>query len=258
MNFITNLNRVPGVFQVISTYPNLKIRDRASYGISIWMKIFWYSVFVLFFIMCAYVAVKRTLVILPGLREILTLNFLQGVNTIIHDIGISENKTLIYNINNIFNEPGFAFYVFFMFPLIILLTILLCISILWWAFGITEICADRNSLTINYILLGLTYKISCLSKDIKYFNQFLPEDDDEYNWMLEVVTNLSRSHEKKYFIRQARRNQITGNTVTRMNQAIIYLYDYRDPSSIAWLGTTLADFYGIPFRSTWQSNNPTP
>ncbi len=232
-----NLNQIPNDFQVLSTYPQLQIRDRIDNTNPIWVRI----LFLILAIFCLCVSVMFGRLLLPGLLEIVTLHVWKGVDTIINDV------------NNFYQKPFGVWG-----GIVALFTSVaagcLGIWVLWCIFGFTEFQGNRNSLKIRYKLFGLSYNVFCLSENVKYFNLFQQGNDDDCIWRLEIVTNRKYPYKTKYFQAWAMGEQVGGN-VTRLDYETINLYDRSEPSSIAWLGSVLADFYGISFRSSWQSNN---
>jgi hypothetical protein len=237
MNLRANLNQVPNNFQVLSTHPQLKIRDKIHDSDPILLRILSF----ILAISSLYISVMFGRTILPGLLEIVTLHVWKGVNTIINDA------------NNLAQEPlgVWGFFIALFTPIA---SGSLGIWVLWCIFGVTEFQANRDSLKISYKLLGLSYKVFSWKRDIKYFNQFSQGNDEDCTWILEIVTNRKCSNKTKYFQAWFSREQVAGN-VTRLDYETINLYNHLEPSSIAWLGSVLADFYGISFRSSWQSNH---
>ena len=122
---------------------------------------------------------------------------------------------------------------------------------IWSILGITEFYAAHDSLTISYKLLGMFRKISLLTKDIDYFNQFLNESSEGKSWHLEIVTNRRISNKNQSFPAW-----ISKDRVTRINYKTIHIYAHANPSLSEWLGNVLADFYGSRFQSISQPNNP--
>jgi hypothetical protein len=125
---------------------------------------------------------------------------------------------------------------------------------LWCILGVTEVGATHKSLTISYKLLGFSRNISVLSRNIRYFNQFL-NISESTSWDLEVVTNQRLSDKYQSFPVWDLANRVSPDRVTRLNYKTIPLYTHTNPNPSKWLGRVLADFYIVEFQSTAQSKN---
>ena len=126
---------------------------------------------------------------------------------------------------------------------------------LWTILGVTRFCATHDSLIISYELLGLSRKVSFLAKDIHYFNHFL-SINREHNWNLEIVTNQNQKIFNKNLSAPSwvPAEWISEDVITRINYKTFNVYTNINPNLSRWLGSVLADFYGVSFQS--QLDNP--
>lgn len=227
MSLMSNLNKIPNEFRVLSTQPELRIR----YFSRILHKTFFLLFFLPFFVLFT----GHCLMLLLGLYEVLNLRFWQAV------------QVLAYNTNNPWSVLMFVFS--------FLLLGVVSWTGLWLLLGITELQAVRESLTIIYRLLGLSRKIPVSTDDIQYFNQFLNRNDEGDSWDLEIVTNQRRSDRIQSFPAWVPAKWVSVDMVTRINYKTVHLYAHTNPNPTAWLGRLLADFYRVEFQSTSQSSN---
>ena len=224
---MSNLNQIPKQFRVLSTQPELRIR----YSNHIWSGIF-LSLLLLPF---SLLFIGHSLILLHGLYEILNLRVWQGIQIFSYSSG---NFWLI---------------------LVFVFTFFLLGSIFWAGLflllGVTEILASSDSLTISYNLLGISKKISVLTKDIKYFNQFLSKSSEGNSWDLEIITNLRTYNKDLSFPTWFPVKWISKDMMVQMSYKTIRLYGHTNSNPGEWLGSVLADFYRVEFKSTAQSNN---
>jgi len=225
---MSNLNQIPRQFRVLSTQPELRIRH-SNY---IWSGIF----FNLLLLPFSLLFIGHSLILLSGLYEILNLRVWQGI------------QIFSYGSGNLWLILVFVF-TFFLLGLVFWVGLFLLL-------GVTEINASLDSLTISYNLLGISNKTSVLTKDIKYFNQFLAKSSEGNSWDLEVITNLRTHNKDLSFPTWFPVKWISEDMVIRMNYNTIRLYGHTSPNPGEWLGSVLADFYRVGFKSTAQSNDP--
>jgi len=223
---MSNLNNIPSEFQVLSTKPELRIQYLMPLGSRIFLFLFFLPFFVLF--------ILHLWSLFLAVREIANLRFWQAM------------QMLGYNSNAPWNILGFVF-------TFSLLGVAFG-SGMWGILGATEVCATHKSLTISYKLLGFSRNISVLSRNIRYFNQFL-NISESTSWDLEVVTNQRLSDKYQSFPVWDLANGVSPDMVTRLNYKTIPLYSHTNPNPSKWLGRVLADFYRVEFQSTAQSKN---
>lgn len=228
MNLMSNLNQIPREFRVLSTQPELRIRysNRISHQICLSLLLLPFSL----------LFIGHSWILLSGLYEILNLRVWQGIQIFSYDTG---NFWFVLT----FVFAFFGLGVVFWFGL-------------WSLLGVTKIHASFDSLTISYNLLGMSHKISVLTKDIKYLNQFLNKNSEGNCWDLEIVMNLKTSNKDWSFPAWFPAKWVSEDMVIRMNYKTIHLYAHANPNPSEWLGNVLADFYRVGFQSTAQSNNP--
>jgi hypothetical protein len=226
---MSNLNEIPREFQILSTQPELRIR--CSSRIRGWGKIF----FLIFFLPFCFLFIRHALLLVDGLYEILHLRLWQAI------------QLFTYKTGNLWAIPTF-FFAFFGLGFVVF-------YLLWLILGVTEVYARSDYLTIRYELLGLSRKVSLLTNDIEYFNQFLNENSEGHTWDLEVVTNRKYSKEDRTFASWVPVKMISEDMLVRLNYKTIHLYADTDSNLSGWLGNVLANFYRIRFQSIAQPNN---
>jgi len=221
---MSNLNNIPSEFQVLSTKPELRIQYLMPLGSRIFLFLFFLPFFVVF--------ILHLWSLFLAVRELANLRFWQAMQM----LGYNSNdpwQILVFVFT--FSLLGAAFG-----------------SGMWCILGVTEVCATHKSLTISYKLLGFSRNISVLSRNIRYFNQFLNTSSEGYFWDVEVVTNQRRFDKYQSFPVWI---PAKPDMVTRLNYKTIPLYSHTNPNPSKWLGRVLADFYRVEFQSTAQSKN---
>jgi hypothetical protein len=221
---MSNLNNIPSEFQVLSTKPELRIQYLMPLGSRIFLFLFFLPFFVVF--------ILHLWSLFLAVRELANLRFWQAMQM----LGYNSNdpwQILLFVFT--FSLLGVAFG-----------------SGMWCILGVTEVCATHKSLTISYKLLGFSRNISVLSRNIRYFNQFLNTSSEGYFWDVEVVTNQRRFDKYQSFPVWI---PAKPDMVTRLNYKTIPLYSHTNPNPSKWLGRVLADFYRVEFQSTAQSKN---
>jgi hypothetical protein len=118
---MSNLNRIPREFQVLSTQPDLRIRYSNQIGEKIFFFLFLSPFFFLF--------IGHGWILVRGLYEILNLHIWQGVHIFSYDTGVPWR---IFQFVFAFFGLGFASYFG-----------------LWIILGATEFYAVHDSLTIS-------------------------------------------------------------------------------------------------------------
>ncbi|BAY82171.1 hypothetical protein NIES267_16500 [Calothrix parasitica NIES-267] len=156
-----NPTDIPKQFKVFSIQPDLRI----SFSGPIWSKMF-FSIFLLPFVA---LFVGHLIFICLGLYEILHLDLEKAIDF------------FSYGTNN--------FWYLLMFVFTFSLLSVATWYWLWVIFGFHEIRATEESLTTISKMLGMSWKKSVLTKEIRYFNQFLKRDGEGDTWDLEIVTN---------------------------------------------------------------------
>ncbi len=223
---MSNLNNIPSEFQVLSTKPELRIQYLMPLGSRI-LPFFFFLPFCVLFI-------GHLWILFLAVREIANLRFWQAMQMLGYNSNAPWNILLFVFT---FSLLGVAFGTW-----------------LWCILGVTEVGATHKSLTISYKLLGFSRNISVLSRNIRYFNQFL-NISESTSWDLEVVTNQRLSDKYQSFPVWDLANRVSPDRVTRLNYKTIPLYTHTNPNSSTWLGRVLADFYRVEFQSTAQSKN---
>lgn len=228
MSFMSNLNQIPREFQVLSIQSELRIK----YSIQVWERIFPLLIFWPFIVLF----IGHGLILLYGIYEVLHLRFWQAM------------QLLSYNREDFWHVLAF----FFTFSMLGFASWLL----LWTLLGVTEIYANGDSLTVIYRLLWTSRKVSILSKDIKYFNQFLKKDSDgNTTCNLEIVTSQKYPEEDLVFPAWFPARWISEDMVVRINYKTIHIYTDTMSNSSEWLGNILANFYKVRFQSIAHSVN---
>ncbi len=218
---MSNLNKIPGEFRVLSTQPELRIR----YHSRIWLKALMLLMFLPFF----FVFLGHMWIILFAFYEMVHFRIWQGINLFSYDTG----------------NPWFFLIFLFTFGLLSVV----CWAALWALLGVTEIDAKSDSLTISYRLLGISRKTSFLTRDIRYFNQFLDKSSEGNSYHVEVVTNQRLFNEDRTLPAWFPAKWISADMSTRMNYKTINLYGHPNSKPSEWLGRILADFYRVEFKS---------
>ncbi|MEM7716663.1 MAG: hypothetical protein AAF349_24405 [Cyanobacteria bacterium P01_A01_bin.68] len=221
-----NPTEIPKQFKVFSIEPDLRI----SFAGQIWSKMF-VSILLLPFVA---LFVGHFIFVCLGSYEILHLNLEKAIDF------------FSYGTNN------FWYFLMFVFT-----SSLLSVATWYWfwiIFGFCEIRATEESLTTIYKMLGMSWKKSVLTKEIRYFNQFLKRDGEGDTWNLEIVTNQKLFDEEQSYPSWFPQKWVSADMLVRMNYKTVHLYSHSSPRSTEWLGKTLARFYQVEFKSTAQPN----
>ena len=222
-----NPTEIPKQFKVFSIQTDLRI----SFPGQIWPTMF-VSILLLPFVA---LFVGHFIFICLGLYEILHLNLEKAIDF------------FSYGTNNFWQLLTFVF----AFSLLGAVTF----CWLWIIFGFYEIRATEESLTTISKMLGMSWKKSVLTKEIRYFNQFLKRDGEgEDTWDLEIVTNQKLFDEEQSYPSWFPKKWVSADMLVRMNYKTVQLYSHSSPKPTEWLGKTLARFYRVEFKSTAQPN----
>ena len=225
---MANVSTVPREFKVLSTQPNLQIR----YAHPIWFRIFLLPVFLPFLALFVGVQLSLLFKLLLGLNEVLHMRFWLEMQVFAY--GVRDSWS---NLRNFFEHLA-----------IVALSVAASLYMLWRLLGVTEIHAHYNSLGITYKLLGMSRKTSIVAEDIQCFRQFLNQSGDSNSWDLEIVSS------QRYFLEDQAvpawfHEKWTRDSMNLMGCKKIRLYSSPRSSPSKWLGSVLADFYGVRFIS---------
>ncbi len=150
--------------------------------------------------------------------------------------------TLSYSTGNPLHVLTFAF----TFPLL---------GVICWygpdsALTATELRATNEEILLTYKTPWRFYEVSIPSNSIAYFHQYLNRDGVNGNsWILEAVTNQRLSREINSLPVWIPTKWTPEALAIRLNYRVVNLFSNSSEMPVEWLGSALADFYGVEQRS---------